>query len=76
MVHVSNLTGDYFQYREDTYEMVGEVTGIRYKLGQKARIRVEDTDRLMRTIDFVFVKEDEDGEGQYQADSQQQEGLS
>ncbi len=76
MVHVSNLTDDYFQYREDTYEMVGEVTGIRYKLGQKVRIRVEDTDRMMRTIDFVFVKEDEDGEGQYQADSQQQEGLS
>ena len=65
MVHVSNLTEDYFQYREDTYEMVGELTGIRYKLGQKVRVRVESADRLMRTIDFVLVKEDEDGEGEY-----------
>lgn len=71
MVHVSKLPGDYFEYREETYEMVGETTGICYKLGQKVRIRVEDTDRLMRTIDFLLVKEDEDGEGQYQAHRQQ-----
>ncbi len=71
MVHVSNLEGDYFHYQEETYEMVGEVTNIRYKLGQQVRIRVADTDRFMRTIDFVLVKEDEDGEGEYEADSQQ-----
>ena len=76
MVHVSNLEGDYFRYQEDTYEMVGEVTNIRYKLGQQVKIRVADTDRFMRTIDFLFVKEDEDGEGEYQADRQQQEGVS
>lgn len=70
MVHVSNLEGDYFNYHEDTYEMVGEVTNIRYKLGQQVKIRVADTDRFMRTIDFLFVKEDEDGEGEYQTDSQ------
>lgn len=55
MVHVSNLEGDYFRYQEDTYEMVGEVTNIRYKLGQQVKIRVMDTDRFMRTIDFVML---------------------
>ena len=28
-----------------------------YKLGQEVRVRVADTDRLMRTIDFVIAKE-------------------
>jgi ribonuclease R len=58
MVHVSNLPGDYFHYQEDTYEMVGEVTNIRYGLGQPVRVRVMDTDRFMRTIDFELVQED------------------
>lgn len=71
MVHVSNLEGDYFQYREDTYEMVGETTGIRYKLGQKVKIQVADTDPFMRTIDFLFVKEDKDGQRERKADREQ-----
>ena len=71
MVHVSNLEGDYFQYREDTYEMVGETTGICYKLGQKVKIRVADTDPFMRTIDFLLVKEDKDEQRECEADREQ-----
>lgn len=70
MVHVSNLEGDYFHYQEETYEMVGETTNLRYKLGQKVRVQVADTDRLMRTIDFLLAEEEKDGEGKYEADSQ------
>ena len=70
MVHVSKLEGDYFRYQEDTYEMVGETTNFRYKLGQRVKIRVESADRFMRTIDFIFVKESEDGEGNDEADRQ------
>lgn len=55
MVHVTALHGDYFEFCEDSYELVGESTGIRYKLGQKVRIRVEDTDSLNRTIAFSLV---------------------
>lgn len=65
MVHVSNLERDYFRYQEDTYEMVGETTNIRYKLGQQVKIRVADTDRFMRTIDFLLVEDKEDGEREY-----------
>ena len=70
MIHVSNLPGDYFRYQEETYEMVGEVTNIRYKLGQHVKIRVEDTDRFMRTIDFSLVKEEQDGAGECETDCQ------
>ena len=55
MVHVTTLHGDYFEFYEESYELVGESTGIRYKLGQKVRIRVEDTDSLNRTIAFSLV---------------------
>ncbi|MCC8152226.1 MAG: ribonuclease R [Lachnospiraceae bacterium] len=54
LVHVMSLKDDYYNYLEDTYEMVGEHTGRSYKLGQTVRVRVAGTDRLMRTIDFVL----------------------
>lgn len=55
MVHISNLRDDYYRYDEEHYELVGERTGRRYKLGQTVMICVEDTDKLARTIDFSIV---------------------
>ena len=55
MVHISNLRDDYYRYDEEHYELVGERTGKRYKLGQTVMICVEDTDKLARTIDFSIV---------------------
>lgn len=57
MIHVSMLPGDYFYYDEETYEMVGQATDIRYKLGQTLKIRVNATDKIIRTIDFVIPQE-------------------
>ncbi len=57
MIHVSMLPGDYFYYDEETYEMVGQATDIRYKLGQKLMVRVNATDKILRTIDFVIPQE-------------------
>lgn len=59
MVRVSDLPGDFFYYDEQSYEMVGESTGRRYKLGQKLTIQVKDTDRYNRTIDFCIPQEQE-----------------
>lgn len=53
MVHVTALTDDYYQYKEDSYEMVGERSGKSYKLGQGMRVRCVAADKFMRTIDFV-----------------------
>ena len=58
LVHVTTLTDDYYHYQEATYEMVGEATNRRYKLGQKVKVMVMSTDRLLRTIDFRVVRED------------------
>ena len=55
MVHVSNMRDDYYHYDESHYEMLGEKTGRTYRLGQKVRILVEETDKINRTIDFSLV---------------------
>ncbi len=57
LVHVSKLPGDYYYYNESTYEMVGEATGRVYKLGMPVRVRVDDCDKMTRTIDFSLVRE-------------------
>ncbi len=57
LVHVASLQGDYFEYNESAYELVGTHTGRAYKLGQKVRVRAEAADKVARTIDFVLVRE-------------------
>ena len=72
LVHVTNMPDDHYDYDENRYEMAGERTGKVYKLGQKVWVRVIDTNRMTRTIDFEIVSEGEreDGEDERQADSQ------
>lgn len=61
MIHVSMLPGDYFYYDTETYEMVGQSTDIRYKLGQTLKVRVNATDKILRTIDFVIPQDEGEG---------------
>ena len=56
LVHVSKLTGDYFYYDENTYEMVGEATGRTFKLGMPVRIQIDGCDRFNRTVDFSLME--------------------
>ncbi|MDO4331097.1 MAG: ribonuclease R [Eubacteriales bacterium] len=58
LVHVNSLDGDYFYYDENRYELIGQMTGRCYKLGQKLKVRVAFADRFNRTIDFVLAKEE------------------
>ena len=57
MVHVSELDGDYYVFNEAHYELVGERTRKRFKLGQPIRVQVVAVDRYLKTIDFLPVRE-------------------
>lgn len=57
MIHISKLSGGYFYYKEDTYEMVGADSGITYKLGQRVKVLVDDVDIAGKTIDFLMCEE-------------------
>ena len=60
LVHVTNMIDDYYYYDEEKYAMIGNDFGKVYTLGQKVTVQVVATDRLLKTIDFVLVEEDED----------------
>jgi ribonuclease R len=66
MIHVSRLTGDFYYYKEETYEMTGRDTGRCFKLGQKIRVLVYDVDRTAKTIDFVLAEEEDEDEQVWQ----------
>lgn len=58
LIHVSKLPGDYYYYDENSYEMVGQDTGKKYRLGEQIKICVDGVDRLDRTIDFSIPIEE------------------
>lgn len=57
MIRADDLPGDFFYYDEEHYEMAGESTGKRYKLGEQLSVQVKGTDRMRRTIDFCIPQE-------------------
>ncbi|MBD5454848.1 MAG: ribonuclease R [Lachnospiraceae bacterium] len=59
MIHVSKLPGDYYVYDENAYEMTGQETGKKYRLGEQITIRVDGVERLTRTIDFSIPNEED-----------------
>lgn len=63
MIHVSRLTGDYYYYNEETYEMIGRDTGKCFKLGEKIDIMVDGVDKMTKSIDFVLAPEGEEENG-------------
>lgn len=58
LVHVNTMRDDYYTFDQDTFELRGDMTGKVYRLGQKLKVRVEDADPMMKTIDFVIAEDD------------------
>ena len=56
LVHITFLTDDYYVYLENTYELMGEATNRRYKLGQKVKVKAVRADTLLRTVDFEIAE--------------------
>ena len=54
LIHVSVLSGDFFYYNEESYEMIGRDTGKTYKLGERIRVQVKSVDRLIGTVDLML----------------------
>lgn len=57
LVHVNTLRDDFYVFDQESYELRGDLTKKTYGLGQKVRIRVEDADTMLKTVDFVLVEE-------------------
>lgn len=57
MIRMNELSDDYYVFDEAHYQLVGEMTKKTYKLGQKVKVIVAGTDKLLKTIDFVPARE-------------------
>ena len=55
MVPIAKIPGDDFVYSEKDYALVGRFSKRRYRLGEKATVRVEKIDDMLHTIDFELV---------------------
>ncbi|MCK5192092.1 MAG: RNB domain-containing ribonuclease, partial [Methylococcales bacterium] len=55
LVHISNLPQDYFHFDAATHQLLGERTGIRFRLGDKVKVRVARVDLDEKKIDFDLI---------------------
>lgn len=54
LLHVTELGNDYFNFDNVRHEMAGERTGVRYRLGDRLRIKVARVDMETSKIDFML----------------------
>jgi len=55
LLHVTELGNDYFTFDKARHEMLGDRTGLRYRLGDRLTIRVVRVDLETTQIDFALV---------------------
>jgi ribonuclease R len=59
MIHVRDLSDDYYMYDEKQYELKGRRTGRQYRLGDPVEVKVIRANPEEHQIDFVLIYEDQ-----------------
>ena len=59
LVHISTLLDDFYQFRQESYSLLGEHTKKQYQLGQAVTVRLTRVSIEDRQIDFEVVENDE-----------------
>jgi len=57
LLHVTELGNDYFHYDKARHAMVGERTGMQYRLGDRLKVKISRVDLETARIDFVLDTE-------------------
>ncbi|WP_245855916.1 ribonuclease R [Bacillus oleivorans] len=55
LVHVSDMTDDYYRFDQRQYAMIGERTGKVYQIGDEITVKVINVDKDEQSIDFEIV---------------------
>lgn len=58
LLHVTELGNDYFNFDNMRHEMAGERTGVRYRLGDRLRVKLARVDMESSKIDFVLAPDE------------------
>ena len=59
-VNVADMRDDYYYFSQEDYAMIGEDTGKQYAIGDPIQIKVKNTDKMTKSIDFSIVYKGED----------------
>ncbi len=57
MIRLADLGDDFYTYDENTYSLVGQKTGRKFRLGDPVKVKVAKTDLEKKLIDFTLVPE-------------------
>ena len=55
LVRIQDLKGDFFNFNESTMSLEGEKKKLKYKLGDKVRVKVVNASKEERQVDFILV---------------------
>ena len=55
LVHISKMDTDYFEFDEKNMMLIGQRTGLIYRVGQKINVRVTHASAEMREVDFEII---------------------
>ncbi|GEK34805.1 ribonuclease R [Kurthia sibirica] len=55
LVHISNLTDDYYNFDERSMSMIGERTGRIFRIGDKVKIKVHAVNLEEAAVDFIIT---------------------
>ncbi|WP_100013259.1 ribonuclease R [Lentibacillus sediminis] len=56
LIHVSNLTDDYYHFEERSHALIGERTANMYRVGDEVEIKVTSVNMDEHTVDFDLVR--------------------
>ena len=56
MISIATLKDGPYSYDENHYELNNQTTNKTFKLGQKVKVEVAKTDKMLRTIDFELIE--------------------
>ena len=57
LVHISELPSDYFHFDATKHRLLGERSGVQYRLGDRLRVKLVRVDLETSKIDFVLAEE-------------------
>ena len=57
LVPILSLQGDYFTFRENTRQIIGEHSGRRYSMGDRVRVVLDRVDSVQRRLQFSVLEE-------------------
>ena len=55
LIRFEKLGDEYFEYDEEHKQLIGEKTGITYKIGDRVKIKVINANKETRQIDFEQI---------------------